>query len=269
MEWIVGALVVLGFVAVIARFIPRDDAGRARLPAIVDNSIGMWALRRMTGRPLWEQPDGIGPRAGRNIGGSTARPAQGASTRYAASPSRLQALGIRPAGAARRSTSTRRPPMATPARVRDASTDRRREERAAGSTVILRRLVAIIAIIAIAAVAIWVAFVPHGPGAPRGEVLAATSQPADNLANPAATPSPSTLTAPSATSRAGSPKPTRSPKPTLAVATPRPTAAPTPRATPRPTARQTPTSAPTPTPSAPPTATPSSAPSAAPVASPS
>ncbi|HZC32155.1 MAG TPA: hypothetical protein VE640_02590, partial [Candidatus Bathyarchaeia archaeon] len=174
MEWIVGALVVLGFIAVIARFIPRDDAGRARLPAIVDNSIGMWALRRLTGRPLWDGSDRVGPR--------TARPAQGASTRYAASPSRLQALGIRPAGATQRSTPTRRPPMATPARVRVASTHRRPEEHPAGSLVILRRLVAIIAIIAIAAVAIWVAFVPHGPSAPRGEVLAATSQPADNVA---------------------------------------------------------------------------------------
>jgi len=268
-EWIVGALVVLGFIAVIARFIPRDDSGRARLPAIVDNSIGMWALRRMTGRSLWERPDQIGTRTGRNAAGSTARPAQGASTRYAASPSRLQALGIRPAGATRRSTPTRRPPMATPGRVRVASTDRRREEHPAGSLVILRRLVAIIAIIAIAAVAIWVAFVPHGPGAPRGEVLAATSQPAEDVANPAAASSPAIQAAPSATSRAASPKPTRSPKPTVAAATPRPTPAPTPRATPRPTARPTITPAPTPTPSAPPTASPSSAPSVAPVASPS
>jgi hypothetical protein len=277
-EWIVGALVVLGFIAITVRFIPRDDAGRARLPTIVDNSIGMWALRRMTGRPLWERPDGIGPRTGTNVGGSDgasgaarrglARPARGASTRYAASPSRLQALGIRPAGLARGSTSTRRRPMATPTRLPVASVNRGREEHGAGSLVVLRRVVAIIAIIAIAAVAIWVAFLPHGPGGPRGEVLAATSQPG-GIANPPATASPSTPAAPSASSRAGSPKPTRSPKPTVAAATPRPTPAPTPRVTPRPTVRPTPTPAPTPTPSVQPSTTPSSASSIAPVASPS
>ncbi|HUQ77684.1 MAG TPA: hypothetical protein VM427_02270 [Patescibacteria group bacterium] len=56
MELIVGALVVLGFLAILIRLVPRDAAGRATLPAIVDDSIGMWALRRLTGRPLWERP---------------------------------------------------------------------------------------------------------------------------------------------------------------------------------------------------------------------
>jgi hypothetical protein len=55
-ELIVGALVVLGFVAIVARFITRDETGQIRLPRIVDDSIGMWALRRITGRRLWERP---------------------------------------------------------------------------------------------------------------------------------------------------------------------------------------------------------------------
>lgn len=56
MELIVGALVVLGFLAVVTRFITRDASGEIRLPRIVDDSIGMWALRRVTGRRLWERP---------------------------------------------------------------------------------------------------------------------------------------------------------------------------------------------------------------------
>lgn len=55
-ELIVGALVVLGFLAILIRLFPRDADGRALLPRIVDDSIGMWALRRLTGRRLWERP---------------------------------------------------------------------------------------------------------------------------------------------------------------------------------------------------------------------
>lgn len=52
MEFIVGALVVLGFLAIVARFIARDASGEVRLPRVVNESIGMWALRRLTGRRL-------------------------------------------------------------------------------------------------------------------------------------------------------------------------------------------------------------------------
>ena len=56
MELVVGALVVFGFLAVVTRFITRDASGEIRLPRIVDASIGMWALRRITGRRLSERP---------------------------------------------------------------------------------------------------------------------------------------------------------------------------------------------------------------------
>jgi hypothetical protein len=45
-ELLVGALVVLGFLAILIRFLPRDTAGRVQLPRIIDQSIGMWLLRR-------------------------------------------------------------------------------------------------------------------------------------------------------------------------------------------------------------------------------
>lgn len=52
MELLVAVLVILGFVAIAIRFGLRGPSGPARLPRIVDDSIGMWLLRRVTGRPL-------------------------------------------------------------------------------------------------------------------------------------------------------------------------------------------------------------------------
>jgi hypothetical protein len=55
-ELLVGALVVLGFVAILTRFIARDASGEVRLPRVVDDSIGMWVLRRATGRSFGQRP---------------------------------------------------------------------------------------------------------------------------------------------------------------------------------------------------------------------
>jgi hypothetical protein len=54
-ELLAGALVVLGFLAILVRFIGRDSSGEIRLPRVVDDSIGMWTLRRITGLPLGER----------------------------------------------------------------------------------------------------------------------------------------------------------------------------------------------------------------------
>jgi hypothetical protein len=52
-ELVVALIVIIGLVAVAARFLFRAGDGRAvRLPRMVDDSIGMWMLRRLTGRPL-------------------------------------------------------------------------------------------------------------------------------------------------------------------------------------------------------------------------
>ena len=51
LEPIVLVFVLVAFVAIIARFLPRDAAGRPRLPRIVDESVGMYVLRRSLGRP--------------------------------------------------------------------------------------------------------------------------------------------------------------------------------------------------------------------------
>ncbi|HEU4920196.1 MAG TPA: hypothetical protein VFT20_10685 [Candidatus Limnocylindrales bacterium] len=50
-ELIALAVVAFGFGAIAVRFIPRDEHGSPRLPRIVDESVGMWVLRRVLGRP--------------------------------------------------------------------------------------------------------------------------------------------------------------------------------------------------------------------------
>ncbi len=37
----------------------RDEAGRAQLPRVIDDSIGMWALRRLAGRNLGDWTDDL------------------------------------------------------------------------------------------------------------------------------------------------------------------------------------------------------------------
>jgi hypothetical protein len=49
-ELIAGALVVLGLIVVAGRFLLRGESGELVLPRIVDDSIGMWVLRRLSGR---------------------------------------------------------------------------------------------------------------------------------------------------------------------------------------------------------------------------
>jgi hypothetical protein len=286
MEWIVGTLVVLGFIAIIVRFMPRDEAGGIRLPTIVDNSIGMWALRRLTGRPLWERVDEIGTSgagqaalavparaASASIGFGDfhpARPVPLPPTQFMATRSRLEALGIRGAGDAQPpgpatshfvatpivSSSARRPPQAHPV----------------GPVAAQRRLAALLAILIVAVLAIVVAVVPRGTSGLSGDVLGETGRPNGSVAGQPSESGAGVLPLEPLSSASSSPAPADAgqssanppPAPT-AARTPAPTATPrvTPRPTPRPTA--TPTLKPkppaaTPSPTSPPVATPTPTP---------
>ena len=67
MELLAAVVIVVGFLAIVVRFIARDPTGEVRLPRIVDESVGMWALRRATGLSLWqrhEEPDDEGSTSG-------------------------------------------------------------------------------------------------------------------------------------------------------------------------------------------------------------
>ncbi len=57
MELVVGVLVVPALIAVVARFVVFGAGEPVRLPRIVDDSIGMYVLRGITGRPLGRSPD--------------------------------------------------------------------------------------------------------------------------------------------------------------------------------------------------------------------
>jgi hypothetical protein len=70
-ELIAGALVVLGLIVVAGRFLLRGESGEFVLPRIVDDSIGMWVLRRLSGR---SRAGGRGPAAAASSDASGPRP---------------------------------------------------------------------------------------------------------------------------------------------------------------------------------------------------
>jgi PKD domain len=55
-DLLVLGFVAAGFVAIVLRFVPRDSSGKRRLPQAVDDSVGMFTLRRLLGRPT-DLPD--------------------------------------------------------------------------------------------------------------------------------------------------------------------------------------------------------------------
>ncbi len=106
MELLVGLIIVLGLVAVAGRFLFRSGRDRAvQLPRIVDDSIGMYALRRMTGRPLGDRR--LPPRIPADEGAATARPFNAATAKRLGisragdlAPKRAPAAGARTAAGA-------------------------------------------------------------------------------------------------------------------------------------------------------------------------
>jgi len=176
-ELIVGALVVLGLLAVATRFITRDGVGEIRLPRIVDDSIGMWALRKATGRRLWERPwddelpvdhamdpdasdatrAALGAIAAANAADPTLGRARVVPTRYVASRHR------------------RREIVASPTPVLDL---RRRSQahrkRRAGWGRRFAAIGSVAAVLIVAVVALGVLVLPREP---QGQVLGATGRP--------------------------------------------------------------------------------------------
>jgi hypothetical protein len=262
-ELIVGVLVVLGLLAVVTRFITRDASGEIRLPRIVDDSIGMWALRRITGRRLWERPlDGEVPddlpidsnasdatraalgavaaatAANPSIGSARAAPIapRRASSTIAVSPTPVHDLRRRQLAHARK---TGRKTAVVPVFVRSG---RRRDQAPRKSILAWAPRVAAMgsfaAVLAVAIIALSVVVLPRGP---QGEVLDSTGRPQSQIAVAAS----SSASAAAASSSVKLPTPTRK-----LTATPRPTAratlAPTPVPTPKPTPRPTPTLPPPP-----------------------
>jgi outer membrane biosynthesis protein TonB len=267
LELIVLAFVVGAFVAIAARFMPRDAAGRRRLPRTVDESIGMFVLRRALGRPTEAASDreAAQAEAAAHVDedaiayriGVPAAPQPTVPTRFVVSQAPLQAHRI---------------PPVVPIATRPVAGGRPQARRG-GVLMLQRRFAALGTLLAVLLVALAALSLPR---APEEAVLSATG-------TPDATPASSEL-AVTATSSASEPVIARgsagltsplspsasqpaspSPRPAATVAG-QPTATATPRRTPPPTPRPTP--APTPKPTPPPTPPPTLAPTPAPTLAP-
>jgi hypothetical protein len=272
LELIVAALVVVALAAIAIRFVPRTAAGSVLLPRIVDESVGMWALRRLTGRPLWTRAD-----AATEEGVTDAAPMDAG-----AAPSAIAAAGttgpttITPT---RYVPSRRRPPQPQTHPVRDLANRqaarRRAQERVAARARLERRIAAFGALAAaliVSGVVLGVALMPR----PTGAVLSATGTPGEaaavaGSASPDAVGSPNLVASapvrstPGASASAAPISPTSVPS-TPAGATPIVLATAAPGLTPQPTAAPTaiPTARPTPAPTPPPTVAPTPPPTPVP-----
>lgn len=263
MELIVGALVVLGFLAILTRFLPRDASGGAVLPRIVDDSIGMYVLRRLTGRRLWERPLGDEAEGG---AGRAAEAAAAAGAPGAAGPARVAPTRHVV------SRSSRSLSVGSPARAGDRLPHAHRRRRAAA--VLGSRIAAAGALAAVLLVAAGVVGSSVLPPGPQGDVLGETGLPGSSPPGTSVialgpsvvpTPYPAPTDGPRPTRPLGPVEPTSTPTPA-----PTPTSRPTPRPaiTPAPTPAPTPTSTPTPVPTPKATPTPTPAPTPTPTPTP-
>jgi hypothetical protein len=252
LELVVLGFVIAAFVAIALRFTPRDAAGGRRLPRIVDESVGMYVLRRALGRSTEAafDRDAAAVEAEAAIAedeiayriGVPGAPVPTLPTRFVISKAPPQAHPIPPvAPVATRSVAGGRP-----------------QARRSGALPLQRRLAGVVAVGVVVLAAYAALSLPRGQ---QGEVLSATGTPgvagtpiASELAmapTASSTPPPSEAVPPSP-----SPSPTAAPTPT-----PTPTPAPTPKAasTPAPTPRRTPRATPKPTPAPTPNPTPTPA----------
>lgn len=262
-ELIVIAFVLVAFVAIGMRFLPRDETGAIRLPATVDDSIGMWAIRRLLRRPatsttsaaqeaghlIEPSEDEIAYRIG--VPGALQPTVR---TRFIVSPDRPQAHPL-------------------PAKARAAAVPvfagapRHRRSQARPNALQLQRRAA--GIVALTLVVGGVFALATVSGRPQGGVLSATGTPGGftssevavgGSAGPTHLPRSSgePSVSPSSVVETISPATASPTVPPLAPATARPTPAPTPTATPTgtPAATPKPTGTPRPTPTPAPTPTP-------------
>ena len=290
-EFIVVAFVAVGLVAIAVRFVPRDENGARRFPRVIDESIGMAAIRALLRlRPVRQRaPEAATAEAAVDAPfeptaeeiayriGVAGTPAPTIPTRLIVSTGSLQAHPPAIPTLQRASLTAVRGQLAERPRV---------HAHPASSLGLQRRIAGVVAAFAVLIAAVGLVFAPRGI---EGGVLSATGMPqnpapnaiavpptAEPSGSPDATASPdlaTPTTAPSSTpvapavapatpapTRRPTPTPARTPKPTPKLPTPTPTPAPTPTplpATPVPIATPPPTPAPVP-PTPPPSPSPPS-----------
>jgi hypothetical protein len=178
----------VAFLATALRFMPRDASGRRRLPRIIDQSVGMYLMRRLLGgsvdvveeTDLLDEPPSTGVPASAGLGAGLAAGGGFARSPRPTMPSRFvvsrsndrSRLVARPVFPGLISV---RPPAVRGARTRPASA-LALQRRIAGAVA-----VAIVAIVAVLGVAI-------GPHTFDGAALSATGTPAPPSATPTTAP---------------------------------------------------------------------------------
>jgi hypothetical protein len=283
LETVVLAFVIIAFVAIVWRFLPRSAEGAVGLPRIIDESVGMWMLRRALGRPT----EPVEP-----VDEAIAEPALDEIVyRIGVPGAPPPTLPVRlvvskaPSNAEPAPPATSQPVAPLGTVVADRPAGRRRRTRPSGALAAQRRFAGVVAL---AVVAIALTTLALGSRQLRGAVLSVTGTPGSSpdggfVSGDSAAPSAdaidpgSSIPAPPTAEASATPAPPVTPAaPTV---TPRPAVAPTPnptrttRPTARPTASPQASGAPTPSPSAGPSPTPPSPtpppPSPTPDASPS
>jgi hypothetical protein len=279
--------VVIAFVAIVWRFLPRAADGSIRLPTVIDESVGMWFVRSALGRATdpvdlddLTLPQPAADEIAYRIGVPGAPPPT-LPTRAVVSPVSSNGepvLSSPPQGAIAPTGRAARAPA-------DGSVGRRRTARPSGALAAQRRWAGAVALVAVIVAVTALALRSRQLD---GEVMSATGTPAGSVGQgfvtgegDAPTETPAAPTDPGSPSEplpseatSGAPAVTVGPAATTRVPTaPAPAAnlTPNPTHTPRPTARPTPvpTLRPGPSPSTAPSATPAPTPAPTPSTEPS
>ena len=175
LQLIVYVFLVAAFVAIVWRFTPRSADGARRLPTVVDESVGMWLVRRALGRTgdgdraandeEWPEParDEIA-----KVTVAPGSPLPTLPTRFVVSSASFRAQPTRPSQAApgRQASVVRPAPYVT------------RPRRPSGALAAQRRTAGVVAL---AVVAIALTTVALGTRQLGGEVLSATGTPAGSV----------------------------------------------------------------------------------------
>ena len=273
--------VVIAFVAIVWRFLPRAADGSIRLPTVIDESVGMWFVRSALGRATdpvdgddLTLPEPAEDEIAYRIGVPGAPPPT-LPTRVVVSQASSNAEPVQ--------SSPRQGAIAPTGRAADGQVGRQRTARPSGALAAQRRWAGAVALVA---VIIAVTTLALRSRQLEGEVLSATGTPTGSVGQgfvagegDAPTDTPAAPTDPGLESEplpseatSGAPAATVGPAATTRVPTaPAAKVTPNPTHTPRPTARPTPapTLRPGPSPSTAPSATPAPTPAPTPPPEPS
>ena len=175
-------LVVMGFavaalVAIAVRFASRDEGGERRLPRVIDESVGMFAIRRALGRPTEAASDRDAARAEAETNAAAEAAARLHEDEIAY---RIGVPGAPPPTLPSRFVVSKAPPQAhpippvVPVATRSVAGARPMARRGAAALPLQRRIAGVFTVLVVVLAAFAAQSLPRGP---QGEVLSATGTP--------------------------------------------------------------------------------------------